>query len=461
MTNEDVICWALKLRDDRVSAIDKYFLIAVWRRYGTNTVTDKVKDLAQKIQLNDRYVSSSRNAWVEVGVVELCPMPGAESKRGRRQKSFRINIERLAALVEGDKAFSLNQNLIRGLFCQNERLGRIRVKREEGSDALTVNSLVLLGVLVMSADKTGYVSGYGEKALREMAGLEKSQFRYALNQLAEVGVLGNWLPGISSKHLFGRRPGVYWLNLGHSFFGEDRVHCIYVFDRLAWRPLDRICDFYGLFGARTFRRLDKEELAKIEQREGLPAGWSEYFRDRPWFKTAGHLACLLAQHACLVLERRVVDEDGLGDGEGESLSEDLGRELGTEHWFEHMAEDKRALLPTVLEYLVDHGVKKWADAAMSLYKEALKGADLECFLCESTKFRIYSSYQLINAETERLWTLAIFPGSEKQLEESIFLFRDFQGGKKRWERLNKETEIKDASLVHMGLRKGFGGGLSD
>ncbi|WP_231883068.1 hypothetical protein, partial [Alcanivorax sp. HI0033] len=74
----------------------------------------------------------------------------------RRQKSFRINIERLAALVEGDKAFSLNQNLIRGLFCQNERLGRIRVKREEGSDALTVNSLVLLGVLVMSADKTGY-----------------------------------------------------------------------------------------------------------------------------------------------------------------------------------------------------------------------------------------------------------------------------------------------------------------
>ena len=335
------------------------------------------------------------------------------------------------------------------------------MKREEGSDALTVNSLVLLGVLVMSADKTGYVSGFGEKALREMAGLEKSQFRYALNQLAEVGVLRNWLPGISSKHLFGRRPGVYWLNLGHSFFGEDRVHCIYVFDRLAWRPLDRICDFYGLFGARTFRRLDKEELAKIEQREGLPAGWSEYFRDRPWFKTARHLSCLLGRHACLFLERSVVDEDSLGDGEGEPLSKDLERELGTEHWFKHMAEDKRALLPDVVEYFVDHGVKKWADVAASLYKEALREADLECFLCENTKFRIYGSYQLINADVGRKWTLAIFPGGEERLEESIFLFRDRQRGKKRWERLNQEKEIKGISLMHMGLRKRIVSGLSE
>jgi len=461
VTNEDVICWALKLRDDRVSAIDKYFLIAVWRCYGTNTVTDKVKDLAQKIQLNDRYVSSSRNAWVEVGVVEPCLMPGAESKRGRRQKSFRVNIERLAALVEGDKTFSLNQNLIRGLFCQTGRLGRIRVKREEGSDALTVNSLVLLGVLVMSADRTGYVSGYGEKALREMAGLEKSQFRYALNQLAEIGVLRNWLPGISSKHLFGRKPGVYWLDVGHSLFGEDRVHCIYIFDRLAWGPFDGICHFYGLFGARSQRRLHDEELARIEQSEALPAGWSEYFRDRQWFKTARHLLCLLGQHVCLLLERGVVDEDDLGDGEGEPSSEDLGRELGTEHWFKHMAEDKRALLPTVLKYLVDHGVKKWADVAISLYREALREADLESFLCENTKFRIYSSYQLINAERGRLWTLAVFPGNGAQLEESIFLVRDSRGGKKRWERLDQEKEIKDISLIHMGLRKDIGGGFSD
>lgn len=461
MTGEDVICWILKLRDRRVSAIDKHFLIAVWGCYGASTVTEKVKDLAQKIQLHDRYVSSSRDVWVDLDVVELRPMAGAESKRGRRQKSFRINIERLAALVEGDKAFSLNQNLVRGLFCQTERFGRIRVKREEGSDALTVNSLLLLGVLVMSADETGYVSGYGKKALREMAGLKESQFGYALNQLAEVGVLRNWLSGISSEHLFGRRPGVYWLNLGHSFFGEDRIHCIYVFDQFAWRPLDRIYNFYSLFGARRLRRLDEKELARIEQREGLPAGWSEYFCDKQWFKTAGHLACLLAQHACLALERRVVDEDGLGDGEDESLSKNLGRELGTEHWFKHMAEDKRALLPTVLEYLVDHGVKKWSDVAASLYKDALKEADLECFLCENTKFRIYGSHQRIDTERGRMWTLAIFPGGEKQLEESIFLYRDSQRGKKRWGRLNQEKEIKGISLVHMGLRKRIVSGFSE
>ena len=65
------ICRVLQIRDDRVSAVDKFFLISVLGVYKDAVVNESVKRISERIKMSDAFVTRSRDVWEEIGVVKI------------------------------------------------------------------------------------------------------------------------------------------------------------------------------------------------------------------------------------------------------------------------------------------------------------------------------------------------------------------------------------------------------
>lgn len=454
------ICRVLQIRDDRVSAVDKFFLISVLGVYKDAVVNESVKRISERIKMSDAFVTRSRDVWEEIGVVKIDSM-GQVKQKGRRKKSFRICVDELDRLKAEGTTKIVNAGVVRGMFCNAARSERVRIKNSEGSEDLNVNSLVLLGVLVMLSDHTGYLSGHGIKAIGAMAGLKRAQFRYALESLIAMGVVRNYLPGFAGHYLFGKREGVYWLNLGHETFGDKKRGSIYVLDpsvRGMFSQVDRIYSSFQRINVRYLRGAEKDiadralRLAEQEALIGLPEGGHRFFLDgaSPWARQ--HLKCFLAEQACFVLERHIgrwpETNDGLVELKDQELIELIHQGLGSDVWLEKMEESSAPLVAEFADFLAGWVIWIAADA-MKACRESLQSIGLESLLCNGVKFRMY-----LNDEDNNPFgglALGIFPVRGKVdlgCDQLIVKTKE-----QTWEVFGQEADIDKRILEGMGLRR--------
>lgn len=478
-----VISAILWCRDPQLSAVDKFFLIAAVIKYGNDVIGERVKDLSESLRLHESFVPKARNVWAEKGVVRMVPGVANQAQRGRRRKAFRIDTDELVAAYENDKqegiatANVVNAGMLTMLFCGLEQRERVRVKRKEFGSQLTVNNVVLLGVLVMVADRTGCIFGHGSQSLRTMAGLKKSQFQYALNSLASLGVLRNWLPGITGRHLFGKKPGVYWLNLDHAVFEGSRVNSIHILDRTTRGELSSIDVLYAQFRkyeiatecARGRSKVINRQRAEYEQMYELPYGGHQFFLDSAWSRAQQHLKCLVARYACVLLEI-AVEKWGTVDADSEnacsmleSASADLmtsiEKSMGSGTWRKKLHtwletgdtdKDSEELLSEMASFLAYRSFRL-ASAAMAACKEGLSKYELSHVLTAGTKFQIYPNHDA-NGPYSGL-SLGIWPGDPDVLSASVLITKPATTKEIDWERFDDERGIEPVILYEMGLRK--------
>jgi hypothetical protein len=80
----------------------------------------------------------------------------------------------------------------------------------------------LLSVLLDHSDSMGVVDSLRGSELRALTGFSKERLRTQLEHLKCLGFLHARVPGGLSIDILSRRPAVYYLNLHHPYFGEDR-----------------------------------------------------------------------------------------------------------------------------------------------------------------------------------------------------------------------------------------------
>jgi hypothetical protein len=80
----------------------------------------------------------------------------------------------------------------------------------------------LLSVLLDYSDSMGVVDNLRGSELRALTGFSKERLRTQLENLRCLGFLHARVSGGLSIDILGRRPSVYYLNLHHPYFGEDR-----------------------------------------------------------------------------------------------------------------------------------------------------------------------------------------------------------------------------------------------
>lgn len=80
----------------------------------------------------------------------------------------------------------------------------------------------LLSVLLDHSDSMGVVDNLRGSELRALTGFSKERLRTQLEHLKCLGFLHARVPGGLSIDILARRPAVYYLNLHHPYFGEDR-----------------------------------------------------------------------------------------------------------------------------------------------------------------------------------------------------------------------------------------------
>ncbi len=456
------ICRVLQIRDDRVSAVDKFFLISVLGVYKDAVVNESVKRISERIKMSDAFVTRSRDVWEEIGVVKIDSM-GQVKQKGRRKKSFRICVDELDRLKAEGTTKIVNAGVVRGMFMNAATSERVRIKNSEGNGDLNVNSLVLLGVLVMLSDNTGYLSGHGIKAIGAMAGLKRAQFNYALESLIAKGVVRNYLPGFAGHYLFGKREGFYWLNLGHGTFGDEKRASVYVLDRSVrgmFTRVDRIYSSIRTINVRFLRGTEKDRadralrLAEEEVLLDLPEGCHRFFLDIASPSARQHLKCFLAEHACFVLEKHIgrwpeknADVQSLKDGELIGL---IRSRLGSEAWLKAIKAQQPKLVTAFAEFLAGWVIWIAADA-MNACLESFSDKGLGSLLGQGVRFRMY-----LNDEDNNPFgglSLGVFPAKEVGLEGSLWLVGTMKEGEIAWRSFDQEVDLDEKVLEGVGLRQ--------
>lgn len=210
-----------------VSAEAKLLLAGVIRHYGDGAVRGVERSIGKPLGMSARVVS--RELAELVAADHLVSVPASPAgKRGRPAMAYKVRPELLRhspavkLVAWGDKEEGGHfEALVETLLAEpSEELGG-RVgpgqapSREGAAKRLSASNRLLLLVLLGLADRNGVVRGWGPSELSRLAGLTAGQLAGQIRKLLALGYLRAAVPGVSGSRLFGRKPGVYFLNLSH------------------------------------------------------------------------------------------------------------------------------------------------------------------------------------------------------------------------------------------------------
>lgn len=214
----------------KASAEAKLLLAGVIRHYGESPVRGLEKSIGKHLGMSARVLSREVTELVAAGhlmSVQVSPAGG----RGRPAVAYKVRPELLQhspaakplAWNDRDEGGHL-EVLIEALLAEpaegmggSYEPGQVP-SREGAAKRMSASNRLLLMVLLGLADRNGVVRGWGPSELSKLAGLTAGQFAGQIRKLLALGYLRAAVPGVSGSGLFGRKPGVYFLNLSHSSY---------------------------------------------------------------------------------------------------------------------------------------------------------------------------------------------------------------------------------------------------
>ena len=185
-------------------------------------------DVEDEISVGVRALSHSlgvSNKVVTEGVKEMCQaqlmMRDYNMGTKGRPKYFYVFFPKLKGLLNHTEAKAvkpIHQNLIDQLL-QPDRAPKLKEKQHP----LKISNRLLLIALLQHASGTGVVSSFSKAELQKILGISSDRLKSQLMSLMKHGYIRSYTPGLNSKTLFGASKGIYYLNLMHPNFREQKA----------------------------------------------------------------------------------------------------------------------------------------------------------------------------------------------------------------------------------------------
>ena len=204
-----------------------------------------VKGLATSLRVSQKLASDAVVELVAVGAIVR-----TDTKTGRKGRpAIRIEIAPLLLdqIEEMDNPYGVHSDILKRLFSEAGILASVsgaqpsKTKIEgkcmpDGKAApsgargrLSASNRVLLGSLLINADRFGVVSGIGQLELERLTGFDEASLKHRLRRLMDLGFIRSLVPGLSSS-IFnsGKVSSTYFLNLNHPSFELHAVYSVMV-----------------------------------------------------------------------------------------------------------------------------------------------------------------------------------------------------------------------------------------
>lgn len=194
-----------------ISGGSRLFLYCFLCRFGRETASYSFGEYAKQFRLTNNRVGQAIRELEARGVISISKEQGVD----HRPKSLIV--------VDGDFADKLEASFenysveVDGGLIRDVAFGALRL---EGSKGLTALNRLFLSVLLVHSSKTGMVDDLGQASLSKLTGFSVDQRRSQVSKLAELGFIRALVPGVTGRYLFGSTKSRYFLNMGHSGFGE-------------------------------------------------------------------------------------------------------------------------------------------------------------------------------------------------------------------------------------------------
>jgi hypothetical protein len=209
-----------------VSAEAGFFLTALLHRYRDGNVGGLDQAWCKTLGMSARVLVRVREELIGQGYLEGTRQL-APARKGRPATIYKIS-PAIQAVWSGSgvgvagKVGGHFESVIELLLAESEsRLeGNAGGKgeppsRKGAAQRLSASNRFVLMLLLGVADRNGVVRGWGPAELSGMAGLTKGAMAGQVDKLLKLGYLRAVVPGVSGQSLYGKKPGVFFLNLAH------------------------------------------------------------------------------------------------------------------------------------------------------------------------------------------------------------------------------------------------------
>ena len=187
------------------------FFALLWMKafYQQSKAMGTVADTATQLGVSKDVVSASLKYLVDhdflkKGHKEL------RSRVGRPSLFYTASEKLLVTLTDGVNSHIPNIDLI-------DEVLKKRGKDSAHSELKLGNRLLLI-VFLLHADQFGLVQELGFTAISQLTGMSRDQFNSQLEKLSRLGYIKQITTGVTSKHLFGSKASIYWVNVTREQF---------------------------------------------------------------------------------------------------------------------------------------------------------------------------------------------------------------------------------------------------
>lgn len=211
------------LPSDELQPAERYFLTAFIYQFGIDAWAQMpLNRLAGKLGVSEKLARHSIGVLVDQGLLDARRVEG---RTGRPPSDYR-----LSKLIADWLGFQVgpvrlgHEGLVK-LLLSTPLPGGLEVTTKTGPtfgppnpDALTVDSKLVLIVLLTKADSCGVVRNCSTFSLAKQAGMSVQRVRRHLRKLWRLGYMRDVVAGIVSDIGIGKCPSIYFLNLAHPIF---------------------------------------------------------------------------------------------------------------------------------------------------------------------------------------------------------------------------------------------------
>lgn len=223
---------------------ERLFMASFAMRYGeAEVVRLTVGELAARMGMPTRVVmrATSKLSVTE----EYLVVKRVSVGKGRPSRSYEVSPSIRARLSDGAEVDcpSVCMLIIKHLLslhpesrtdqdgedCPSKVIGFKQPPTRHKNNQLSLGNRWLLAVLASYANELGVVRGLGVSKLMQLTGMGKDRLKSQLLRLVELGLMRNYVPGVSSAIFTETKVSTtYFLNLNHPFLGSRSDGCMVI-----------------------------------------------------------------------------------------------------------------------------------------------------------------------------------------------------------------------------------------
>lgn len=241
----NLIVSILLMKSEGFSHNVKFFLIRVLIVYGYQIpVHASIKELIVRLAVSNRDIKNARDRLIREGIlISDRVMPKGET-RSRLIEGFKFDEVRLKGFIINDNSQNLvpeiKERVLELFYFQGASKDNNKTENEtadvgrgfcsQGSHHLRSSNRVLLGMLLLHSSRFGVVEGLGLGTIGKLAGMPPDKVKSQIKTLMKKGYIRRYIPGGTSKKIFGVFPGVYFLDINHEDYNAKKLsltHCLF------------------------------------------------------------------------------------------------------------------------------------------------------------------------------------------------------------------------------------------